>query len=340
MRLVKGLLAAVTLFMFSSVMADAQHVTGAGSSFIYPAMAVWAQKYYEKTTVEVNYQPMGSGGGVRAIETGTVAFAATDEPLLQTELTKRHLLQAPMLIGGIVPVIHLGGAKPNDVVLNGTALADIYLGVITYWDDPILVKLNPKIQLPHRMIITVHRADGSGTTFNFTSYLSSVSPAWQKKIGAATLVAWPGNGIGAQGNAGVASQVENLPYSIGYVEYAYAIQNQMVTTQMQNRSGKTVAPSAETFVAAASNARWHADQGFYQILVNQPGVKSWPIVATTFVLVAEKPTSVAERNSALQFLTWAYQNGAPFVSSLDYVSIPAVVYQQVFKQWQPLLQQK
>ncbi len=321
------------LLVFSLPLVAAQQVTAAGSSFIYPVLAKWAQTYNKTTQIQINYQPIGSGGGIRAIEARTVAFAASDKPLTTTELRKQGLVQAPMIVGGIVPVVNIPGIKNNQLILNGSVLAGIYMGKITKWNDAAIKKLNPSLTLPNKSIISVHRSDGSGTTFNFTNYLAKVSPLWKKNVGANTVVSWPGFGLGAKGNAGVASQVRNLPGSIGYVEFAYAIQNNMVTARMKNRSGHVIKPSGVTFAAAAENAKWNANKGFYLILTNQPGVMSWPIVATTFVLIPQKPRSKAERKAAVKFLTWSYKNGKSMAQDLDYVAIPPTVFKKVLADW-------
>lgn len=321
----------LTGFLVASSVSALQQITGAGSSFVYPVLAKWAQTYNNATQIEINYQPIGSGGGIRAIETKTVSFAATDKPLTIDELKKDQLVQAPLIIGGIVPIINLGGIDKNQLVLSGPVLANIYLGKINRWNDPAIKALNPNLTLPNKTIITVHRSDGSGTTFNFTNYLAKVSNEWKTKVGADTVVAWPGYGLGAKGNAGVASQVKNLPNSIGYVEYAYAVQNGMVSTKMKNQAGKVVAASSDTFAAAAKSARWEASNGFYLILTNQAGANTWPIVATTFVLIPKATTP--QRDAALAFLVWAYKNGATMAANLDYVAIPATVYNKILADW-------
>lgn len=302
-------------------------ITGAGSSFVYPVLAIWAQDYDNKMGMQVNYQAIGSGGGLQQMYSGTVNFAASDMPLAMEQLQQHKLQQFPIIIGGIVPVVNIPGITNNQMVLDGAILADIYLGKITFWDDAAIRHLNPTLNLPHQNIVTVHRADGSGTTFNFTHYLADVSPAWKKEGGVNTMVSWP-NGIGAKGNAGVAAQILQTNYSIGYVEYAYAAQNHMAITRLINQAQQTVTASASSFAAAAKNAHWAAADGFYQILTNQPGVDSWPIVATTFILI---PTDIdPERKKTLvDFFTWCYQDGSDAAASLDYVAVPASVYTQI-----------
>jgi phosphate transport system substrate-binding protein len=312
-------------------------VIGAGSSFIYPALAKWADTYQKSKAIQINYQPIGSGGGLRQIYTNTVDFAATDEPLTADSLKEKNLIQFPLIIGGIVPVVNVSGISADQLVLSGPVLADIYLGKITLWDAPAIQKLNPGLKLPHKVITTVHRSDGSGTTFNFSNYLGNVSKEAEQKLGANSVVAFPGqNSVGAKGNAGVASQVMTLPNSIGYVEYAYAMQNHMVTTKMINRSGRVVAANEASFVAAALNAKWDQKKGFYQILTNQSGNATWPIVATTFILISTSPRNPAATNAALQFFSWAYESGTDIALNLDYVSIPKTVYTLIENSWKSL----
>lgn len=333
-KLLSVVIAAATFGITGQAMAAAQ-ITGAGSSFIYPVLSKWAATYHKKTGVEINYQPIGSGGGLQQIYSHTVTFAASDMPLHKTQLTAKHLQQFPMIIGGIVPIVHIVGIQTNQLVLDGNVLAKIYEGKITYWNDPQIVALNPSLKgkLPHNRIVSVHRADGSGTTFNFTNYLDKVNSDWKLHIGSNTVVNWPGFGIGAKGNAGVASQVAHLPNAIGYVEYAYAKQNHLTVTKMKNAAGSVVTADADTFAAAAKNAHYHADNGFYLILTNQPGADSWPIVATTFVLVPTNSKHPKQVKQALRFFTWSYHHGKKAASQLDYVAIPKKVYKQVIKTW-------
>lgn len=298
------------------------HITGAGSSFIYPALSIWAKDYASAKGTEVNYQAIGSGGGLQQMYAGTIDFAASDMPLSIDQLKEHNLAQFPMIIGGIVLAVNVPGVKNNDLTLSGNLLESIYMGDIQYWDDNAIKRLNPGVKLPHQKIVTIHRADGSGTTFNFTNYLSKVSSNWQKHIGADTTVAWPGDGIGAKGNAGVAAQVMQTPYSIGYVEYAYAKQNNMVITKMLNRDHNVVSADSKTFSEAARNAKFTATNGFYQILTDQPGTQSWPIVATTFVLTPNKPRSPQVQKEVNDFFTWCFKNGAASAAKLDYVAIP------------------
>lgn len=326
-NLIKLVLAISCALLISACSQNKNTITGAGSSFVYPVLAIWAQDYENKTGIQVNYQAIGSGGGLQQMYSGTVNFAASDMPLQMEQLQQRKLQQFPIVIGGIVPVVNIPGITNNQMVLNGTILADIYLGKITFWDDAAIKHLNPTLSLPHQTIVTVHRADGSGTTFNFTHYLADVSPAWKKDSGVNTMVSWP-SGIGAKGNAGVAAQILQTNYSIGYVEYAYAAQNHMAITRLINGAQKTVTASATSFAAAAKNARWSSTNGFYQILTNQPGIDSWPIVATTFILI---PTDVDPEHKKIlvDFFAWCYQNGANATASLDYVAVPESVYSQI-----------
>jgi phosphate transport system substrate-binding protein len=306
-------------------------LNGAGGTAIYPLLSAWAQDYKQQTGIAVNYQPIGSGGGIKQIEARTVDFANSDKPLMHDDLVKNHLVQFPQTIISIVPVVHLLGVKPGDLVLDGKTLADIYLGNITKWNDPAIRKLNPKLRLPDIAIITVHRSDGSGTTFNFTDYLGKVSPAWKTNVGSDTSVSWPG-GIGGKGNAGVAASVAQTIGSIGYVEYAYAKQNKLTYTDMINASGARVRPSVSAFQAAARQADFSRVQDFYLILTNQPGKESWPIIAATYMLM--RSDYAPDRNrGVLKFLDWALRSGQSQAEKLDYVPIPAETVKQIEASW-------
>ena len=304
------------------------NIMGAGSSFIYPVMSRWANSYYKFTnnSIEINYQPIGSGGGQRQVFARTVSFGASDQPLDSATLKQNKLIQFPMIVGGIVLVINIPGIKPNELVLDGHTLANIYLGKVQYWDDASIKKLNPNLKLPHNLIIAIHRSDGSGTTYNFANYLAKVSSEWKNDMGVATSLSWSkqSNGIGGKGNAGVAAQVSQLPYSIGYVEYAYAAEKKMNTTKMVNADGNAISPNLSSFQAASKNAYWSADNNFYQILTNQPGEDSWPIDASTFILL---PTDLQkdESGNILKFFKWVYHNGSSQSQELKYVSIPSNV---------------
>ncbi len=324
---VAGLLAAAIV-----VPASAMDISGAGATFPYPIYAKWADAYKKETGVGLNYQSIGSGGGIKQIQAKTVTFGATDAPLKGEELEKHGLVQFPMVMGGIVPVVNIDGVKPGDLVLDGPTLAGIFLGTIKSWDDPAIKKLNPNGNLPAQPIVVVHRSDGSGTTFNFTYYLAQVSPDWQSKVGSATAVEWP-SGIGAKGNEGVSNNVTQTKGSIGYVEYAYALQNKLVYTKMVNKEGKVVAPTSAAFQAAAANADWNSVAGYGVILANQPGAESWPMTAATFILVHKQPQDPAATAEALKFFAWAYAKGDKMAEELDYVPVPDKVVSAVEKVW-------
>jgi phosphate transport system substrate-binding protein len=310
----------------------AADISGAGATFPYPIYAKWAEAYKAETGNGLNYQSIGSGGGIKQIKAKTVTFGASDAPLSGDDLASTGLVQFPMVMGGIVPVVNLEGVKPGDLVLDGTTLADIFLGKVTNWDDEAIAKLNPNAKLPHDAIAVVHRSDGSGTTFNFTYYLGDVSPEWEDQVGVDKAVEWP-VGIGAKGNEGVASNVANTKGSIGYVEYAYALQNKMTHTNMINKAGKTVPPSADAFQAAAANADWSSKPGYGVILANQPGDASWPMTAATWILVYGQPEDPAATGEALKFFDWCYKNGADMAKELDYVPMPESVVAAVEKTW-------
>lgn len=310
--------------------AVAQDVTGAGATFPAPLYAKWASDYNKATGVKINYQSVGSGAGIKQIDAKTVAFGASDMPLKDEELAKKGQIQFPTVIGGVVPVVNIKGVEPGQLRLNGQVLGDIYLGKITKWSDPAVKALNPNLALPDAAISPVRRADGSGTTFIFTNYLSKVNPEWKAKVGEGTAVNWP-TGAGGKGNEGVAAFVGRLPNSIGYVEYAYVKQNKMNYALMQNSAGQFVAPDDTAFKAAAAGADW--SKSYYQILTNQPGAQSWPITGATFILmhkVQDKPEQAA---ATLKFFEWAYKNGDQTASALDYVPMPDSVKTQVMKMW-------
>ncbi len=309
----------------------AASLTGAGGTAIYPVLSKWADQYAKETGDTINYQAIGSGGGIKQIEEKTVLFANTDMPLKPDDVAKNGLVQFPQVIISITPVVHLAGIKAGEMVLDGPTLAKIYLGDIKQWDDPAIKKLNPKVNLPHQAIATVHRSDGSGTTFNFTDYLSKVSPDWKSKVGEGTSVNWP-NGIGGKGNAGVASYVQQEDGAIGYVEYAYVIENHMIYTDMVNKDGKRIAPTMEAFQAAAGNADFTKVKDFYLILTDQPGAKSWPITAATYMLL-RKDSPAAQNHAALAFLDWALKKGQPQAKALDYVPLPDDVVKQIEAHW-------
>ena len=331
MRITKiALTAAATAAMsWSALAAD---LSGAGATFPYPVYAKWADAYKKETGVGLNYQSIGSGGGIKQIKAKTVTFGASDAPLPGKELDGSGLAQFPMVMGGIVPVINLEGVAPGDLTIDGPTLANIFLGTIKKWNDPAIAKLNPGKTLPSSAIALVHRSDGSGTTYNFTYYLSEVSPEWKSKVGTNTAVQWPA-GIGAKGNEGVANNVAQTKGSIGYVEYAYAKQNKLTHTKMVNKAGKAVAPTAESFQAAAANADWNSQPGYGVILANQPGDTSWPMTAATWILIYKKPADSASTAEALKFFAWSYAKGANMAKDLDYVPMPANVVTDVQKMW-------
>ncbi len=332
MRFIHTIAAAALVAAAFTAPASAADISGAGATFPYPVYAKWADAYKRETGVGLNYQSIGSGGGIKQIQAKTVTFGASDAPLKGEELQKSGLVQFPMVMGGIVPVVNLDGIKPGDLVIDGPTLAKIFLGEITSWDDPALVKLNPTVKLPKQAIAIVHRSDGSGTTFNFSYYLSDVSADWKSKVGTNTAVEWPA-GIGAKGNEGVANNVANTKGSIGYVEYAYALQNKLTFTKMVNKAGKTVAPTSVTFQAAAANADWSSQPGYGVILANQPGDQSWPMTAATWILMYAKPQDTASATEALKFFAWAYEKGAKMAEDLDYIPMPAAVVSSVKKTW-------
>jgi phosphate transport system substrate-binding protein len=324
---------AVAGFLAATVLpAAAVDISGAGATFPYPIYAKWADSYKKETGVGLNYQSIGSGGGIKQIQARTVTFGATDAPLKGPDLEKSGLVQFPMVMGGIVPVVNLEGVKPGELVLDGPTLAGIFLGQIKTWDDPAIKKLNPDANLPSQAIAVVHRSDGSGTTFNFTYYLALVSPGWKSQVGSATSVEWP-VGIGAKGNEGVSNNVSQTKGSIGYVEYAYALQNKLVYTKMVNKDGKTIAPTSEAFQAAASNADWNSVPGYGVILADEPGVSSWPMTAATFILIPKQPDDPAAASEALKFFAWAYAKGGKMAEELDYVPMPAKVVAEIQKMW-------
>ena len=312
--------------------ASAADISGAGATFPYPIYAKWADSYKKETGNGLNYQSIGSGGGIKQITARTVTFGASDMPLQPAELDKIGVIQFPTVMGGIVPVVNLDGIKSNELTIDGATLAKIYLGEIKKWDDPAIKKLNPNAKLPSQAIALVHRSDGSGTTFIFTNYLSKVSPEWKDKVGSSTSVEWPG-GIGAKGNEGVANGVMQTKGSIGYVETAYAKQNKLTTTKMVNKDGKTVAPVPASIMAAAAGADWSHAPGFYMILTDSPGASSWPIAGATFILVPKQPKDPAAAKEALKFFAWAYQDGSKMAEDLDYIPMPANVVTLIHAEW-------
>jgi phosphate transport system substrate-binding protein len=322
-----GFLAAATL-----TQATAADISGAGATFPYPIYAKWADAYKKETGVGLNYQSIGSGGGIKQIKAKTVTFGASDAPLSGKDLDATGLVQFPMVMGGIVPVVNLDGIKPGEIVLDGPTLAKMFMGEIKTWDDAAIKKLNPKVKLPSQAIAVVHRSDGSGTTYNFAYYLAEVSADWKSKVGVNTSVQWP-VGIGAKGNEGVANNVGNTKGAVGYVEYAYALQNKLTHTNMINKAGKAVSPTSDAFQAAAANADWKSKPGYGVILANQPGDKSWPMTAATWILMYKTPADTAASASALKFFAWAYKNGGKMADDLHYVAMPANVVKDIENYW-------
>jgi phosphate transport system substrate-binding protein len=334
MRAIAGALAGLALVATAAAAAD---ISGAGATFPYPIYAKWAQNYKGVSGVGFNYQPIGSGGGIQQIKSRTVTFGASDMPLPKAQLDAAGLVQFPTVIGGEVAVYNIPGVAAGQLVLDGPTLAQIYLGKISHWNDPAIKKLNPGLNLPGSAIAVVHRSDGSGTTFVFATYLSRVSADWKSTVGAGTSIDWP-VGIGAKGNEGVAGNVAQNAGAIGYVEYAYALQNHLKFAKMVNKDGKTVEPSLATFGAAASHADWAAaaNNSFYIILVDQPGADSWPITATTYILMYKNPSDPAASADVLKFFKWAYATGGDAAKSLVYVPLPPVAVTAIQNSWKQI----
>ena len=331
-RLATYLIVSAVLILALATIAPAAEITGAGATFPYPVYAKWAEAYKAKTGIGMNYQSIGSGGGIKQITAKTVQFGATDKPLKPEQLDKEGLVQFPTVMGGVVPVIHVKGIKADQIKLTGEVLAKIYLGEITKWDAPQITQLNQGVKLPGKDITVVHRSDGSGTTFIFTNYLTKVSPEWKAKVGNDASVAWP-VGVGGKGNEGVASYVQRINGAIGYVEYAYALQNNMTSTMLKNRDGNFVKPQARNFQAAAAFADWANAPGFYQILTEQPGKESWPITGATFILVHKAQKDPKTAKQVLEFFKWAYANGDQMAAKLDYIPMPDNVVKLIFDEW-------
>lgn len=334
MRIYNFFIAALWVaFSFSLSSATwAMNITGAGASLPYPVYAKWAAEYYQETGKKVNYQSIGSGGGQQQIIVGTVAFGATDDPMSGSTLQQEGLLQFPAVIGGIVPVINLPGIEPGALRLTGPILADIYLGKITRWDDEAIQAINPDLNLPARSIVVVHRSDGSGTTFNWTDYLAKVSPEWQSRVGVGKAVKWP-VGQGGKGNEGVAAYIRQLSYSIGYLEYAYAIQNQLSWTQLQNKEGYFVAPNEHSFTAATLQADWAATPGFGVVLTNAAGADSWPITAASFILMKKIQRNPLRGKAVLSFFDWVFQHGRQTALDLHYIPLPEPLVSTIQEAW-------
>ena len=322
--------AASALFFISA--ANAADLTGAGATFPYPIYAKWAEAYKKATGTGMNYQSIGSGGGIKQIKAKTVDFGASDMPLPAEELSKEGLLQFPAIMGGVVPVVNLEGVAPGQLKLTGPVLADIYLGKIVKWNAPEIVALNPGVKLPDSEITVIHRADGSGTSFLWTDYLSKSSPNFKSTVGAGTAVKWP-VGVGGKGNEGVAANVQRMKGSVGYVEYAYAKKNKIAHAQLQNRDGQFVQPDDETFKAAAAAAEWNKTPGMAVVLTDQAGKNAWPITGASFILMHRSQADSAKGREVLKFFDWAYKEGGAMASELDYVAMPPAVVKQVADLW-------
>ncbi|MGO4221767.1 phosphate ABC transporter substrate-binding protein PstS [Lysobacter sp. TAF61] len=322
-------LALATAFVANAQAAD---VTGAGASFVYPVMSKWSADYNKAVGKKVNYQSIGSGGGIAQIKAATVDFGSSDAPLKPEDLAQNGLAQFPSVIGGVVPVVNVPGVASGALKLDGDTLANIFLGKVKMWNDPAIVALNGGVQLPAKKITVVHRSDGSGTTFNFVNFLSKVSPEWKSGVGEGTAVKWP-VGIGGKGNEGVAAYVKQIVGGIGYVELSYALQNKMAYTRMKNAAGNFVLPSDESFQAAAASADWANAKDFYLVMTNAPGANSWPITATNFILMYKQPKNAAGAKNAKEFFRWVYANGDTQAKALDYVPLPDALVQQIEKYW-------
>lgn len=310
----------------------AADITGAGATFIFPLISKWSADYNAATGSKVNYQSIGSGGGIAQIKAATVDFGSSDAPLTSEELAEAGLGQFPSAIGGVVPVVNVDGIAAGQLKLDGAVLADLFASKIAKWNDPAIAALNPGVALPDVKVSVVHRSDGSGTTFNFTNYLSKVSPSWQSSIGEGKSVQWPA-GVGGKGNEGVASYVQQIKGSIGYIELAYALQNKMAYVQMKNAAGNYVQPSLESFQAAAATADWANAKDFNLVITNAPGADAWPITATNFILMYKQPKDAQRSKNAMDFFKWAFESGQEQARSLDYVPLPAELVQQVEAYW-------
>ena len=330
-RIQRAFLAAFGAFVCASAV-QAADISGAGATFPYPIYSQWADAYKKQTGIGLNYQSIGSGGGIKQIKAKTVTFGATDMPLKADDLKEAGLVQFPMIIGGVVPVINVKGVQAGQMVLDGPTVASIYMGEITRWNDPRIQKMNPKLALPATTIAPIYRSDGSGTNFVFSHYLSQTSPKFKDSIGENTSVQWP-TGIGAKGNEGVASMTAQTDGAIGYVEYAYAMQTKMAYCDLVNSAGKAVAPSADSFQAAAAGADWAHAPGYFLLLTNQPGAGSWPITGASFILLYGTPPDAAATAEALKFFDWAYRNGAKMAADLNYVPLPDSLIKQVRATW-------
>jgi phosphate transport system substrate-binding protein len=331
-KLRKTSLAVIAAIAMIGTAAQAADITGAGSTFVYPVLSKWSAAYSVKTGNHVNYQSIGSGGGIAQIKAGTVDFGASDKPLSTDELKQAGLGQFPVVIGGIVPVVNVPGLAAGKLKLDGPTLAKIFLGEVKSWNDPAIAALNPGVSLPDARITVVHRSDGSGTTFNFTHYLSQVSAPWKRAVGEGTAVRWPA-GIGGKGNEGVAAYVKQVKGGIGYVEYAYALQNKMAYAQMKNAAGHYVQPTAASFGAAADTADWNDAKDFNLIMTNAPGANAWPITATTWVILYKQPKDAGRSKVTFDFFQWSLEHGQPQATALDYVPLPPSLVQRIEQYW-------
>ncbi len=312
--------------------AHAEDITGAGSTFVYPILSKWSTTYRAQTGNQINYQSIGSGGGIAQIKAGTVTFGASDMPMKPEDLQSAGLGQFPVVIGGVVPVFNLEGIKAGQLKFTGPLLADIFLGKVTTWNDPAIASINAGVKLPAQKIAVVHRSDGSGTTFNWVNYLSKVSPEWKSKVGEGTSVNWPA-GVGGKGNEGVAAYVNQIKGSIGYVELAYATQNKMSYAAVKNKSGQFVQPTAASFQAAAAGADWTSNPDFYEVITDAPGNDSWPIAASTFVIMYKTPKNAVQSKAAFDFFKWALNSGQSDAKALDYIPLPSALTQQIQTYW-------
>jgi phosphate transport system substrate-binding protein len=322
--------ALVALVFCSS--AQAEDITGAGSTFVFPILAKWSAEYSAKTGTKLDYQPIGSGRGIVQIKSATVDFGASDAPLKPADLRKSDLAQFPVVIGGIVPVLNVEGVKPGEIKFTGTLLADIFLGEVKRWNDPEIVKLNPDVKLPAAAIAVLHRSDSSGTTFNWVNYLSKVSPEWRDKVGEGTAVAWP-TGAGGKGNEGVAALILQTRNSIGYVEYAYMLQSKLAYGLVQNKAGKFVKPDAASFRAAAASADWATAEDFHLVMTDSPGADAYPIAATAFILIGKTAKNPNRTKAALEFFRWVLENGQKSATDLEYVPLPPDLVVQIEAYW-------
>jgi phosphate transport system substrate-binding protein len=310
----------------------AVEVTGAGATFVYPVLSKWTAAYAAKTGDKINYQSIGSGGGIAQIKAATVDFGASDKPLKPDELAAAGLVQFPIVIGGVVPVVNVTGIQADQMKLTGSLIADIFLGKVLKWNDSSIVALNPDLKLPDKLITVVHRSDGSGTTFNFSNYLSKVSDEWKTKVGEGTSINWP-TGVGGKGNEGVSAYVNQIQFSVGYVELAYALQNKMAYTQVKNSAGSFISPNLASFQKAAESADWTKEPDFYQVITNAPGADSWPITASTFVLMRTTPTNPASAKAALAFFKYALEEGRDDATKLQYVPLPETLVKKIEAYW-------